>query len=93
MSFGPQLCHRNGITPLFFVVHDPSPVSLAVAAIGGPAIYYAAATKTLDWTRAVAVFVPATGLLLGHTHLDRLLAVPLITLGLAYQHFLGPCVR
>lgn len=68
-------------------MHDPSPVSLAVAAIGGPAIYYAAATKTIDWTRVVAVFVPTTGLLLGHTRLDRVLAVPLITLVLAYQHF------
>lgn len=87
MKIGPALCHRGGISPLFLVTHDPSATTVAVAAIGAPTLLYAAANGVPRWTRVLAVFVPLTGLLLGHTVMDRLILVPLAAVCLAYAHF------
>lgn len=86
MSFGPQLCHRGGVSPLFVVTHSPSPATVSVAAIGAPVLLYAAATGTPHWSRVLSVFIPLTGLLLGHTEPDRVYLLPAITLILAWIH-------
>lgn len=77
---GPPGCTRGGLTPLFVVVDEVTPGTIAVATVLTALLYVAAATKTVYWPRVLAVFVPIHGLALGHTDLDRYVSVPLSAL-------------
>lgn len=76
---GPVGCHRDGITPFFIVVDNPTNGSIAVAVTLSALLYASAASKLLPWPRVLQLFVPAAGLALGHTFYDRLISVPVAT--------------
>ncbi|MGB0547713.1 MAG: hypothetical protein ACPGR8_01150 [Limisphaerales bacterium] len=81
---GPSGCARGGLTPLFVVTADASSGSVAVAVALSSLLYAAALTRSAPWDRVLSAFVPATGLMLGHTTLDRVVAVPLAVTALWY---------
>ncbi|MGB0548853.1 MAG: hypothetical protein ACPGR8_06925 [Limisphaerales bacterium] len=68
------------------MTEEPTASTLAVLALGAPAVAYAATTGQPPWLRVVAAFVPLTGLLLGHTRADRLYMLPAVTLLLLWAH-------